>query len=76
MRYWSATTPSEQVCSLLMASTSPQATLASAHLALADGDAVAIDALRPEVTRLFGTADAVEGVQSFVERRAARFAGC
>jgi enoyl-CoA hydratase len=52
------------------------ATLASAHLARTDGDAVAIDALRPEVTRLFGTADAAEGVQSFIERRAARFAGC
>ena len=53
-----------------------RATLASAQLALADGDAVTIDALRPEVTRLFGTADAAEGVQSFVERRPARFAGC
>ncbi len=31
--------------------------------------------LRPEVTRLFGTADAAEGVQSFVERREARFQG-
>jgi hypothetical protein len=31
--------------------------------------------LRPEVMRLFGTADAAEGVQSFVERREARFQG-
>jgi hypothetical protein len=31
--------------------------------------------LRPEVTRLFGTADAAEGLQSFVERRAATFTG-
>jgi len=31
--------------------------------------------LRPEVTRLFATADAAEGVQSFVERRAAKFSG-
>lgn len=53
-----------------------QATLASAHLVRTDGDAVAIAALRPEVTRLFGTADAAEGVQSFIERRPARFAGC
>jgi enoyl-CoA hydratase/carnithine racemase len=52
-----------------------QATLASAHLARNEGDAAAIDRLRPEVTRLFGTADAAEGIQSFVERRAARFSG-
>jgi enoyl-CoA hydratase/carnithine racemase len=51
------------------------ATLASAHRAHIDGDAAAIDALRPEVTRLFGTADAAEGVQSFVERRPAHFQG-
>jgi enoyl-CoA hydratase len=50
-------------------------TLASAHTAAADGDAAAIDALQPEVRRLFGTADAAEGVQSFIERRPARFAG-
>jgi hypothetical protein len=31
--------------------------------------------LRPDVTRLFATADAGEGVQSFVERRAAHFQG-
>ena len=29
----------------------------------------------PEVTRLFATADAAEGVQSFIERREARFQG-
>jgi enoyl-CoA hydratase len=52
------------------------AVLSSAHLARADGDAAAIDRLRPEVTRLFGTADAAEGVQSFIERREARFGGC
>jgi enoyl-CoA hydratase len=51
------------------------ATLASAHRAGIDGDAAAIDALRPEVTRLFGTADAAEGVRSFVERRPAEFHG-
>jgi len=28
------------------------------------------------MTRLFGTADAAEGVQSFIERREARFQGC
>ncbi|KAA0086433.1 enoyl-CoA hydratase [Mycolicibacterium sp. P9-64] len=52
-----------------------QATLASAQLAHAQGDAAAIDRLRPEVVRLFGTADAAEGVQSFIERRAAQFRG-
>ena len=52
------------------------ATLASAQLARNQGDAAAIAALRPQVTRLFGTADAAEGVQSFVERRPARFRGC
>jgi enoyl-CoA hydratase len=52
-----------------------RATLASAHLARNEGDAAAIDRLRPEVTRLFGTADAAEGIQSFVERRPARFSG-
>ena len=49
--------------------------LASAHLARTDGDDAAIDRLRPEVTRLFGTADAAEGVQSFIDRRQARFQG-
>ena len=52
-----------------------QATLASAHLARTHGDAAAVDQLRPEVTRLFGTVDAAEGVQSFIERRPARFGG-
>lgn len=51
------------------------AVLASAHLAGSDGDAAAVERLRPEVMRLFGTADAAEGVQSFVERREARFQG-
>jgi enoyl-CoA hydratase/carnithine racemase len=51
------------------------ATLASAHRARTEGAAAAIDALRPEVTRLFGTADAAEGVRSFVERRPAEFRG-
>ena len=52
-----------------------RATLASAHRARDEGDAVAIAQLRPEVTRLFGTEDAAEGVRSFVERRAATFSG-
>jgi enoyl-CoA hydratase len=53
-----------------------RATLASAQLARPEGDAAAIAALRPEVTRLFGTADAAEGVQSFIEGRPASFRGC
>ncbi|MBJ7341856.1 crotonase/enoyl-CoA hydratase family protein [Mycolicibacterium sp.] len=53
-----------------------RATLASAHLARTEGDAAAIAALRPEVVRLFGTSDAAEGVQSFIERRPARFRAC
>ena len=53
-----------------------RAVLASAHLSRTDGDAAAIERLRPEMTRLFGSADAAEGVQSFIERREARFQGC
>lgn len=53
-----------------------RAVLASAHLSRTHGDAAAIERLRPEMTRLFGSADAVEGVQSFIERREARFQGC
>lgn len=52
-----------------------KATLASAHTAHSQGDAAAIARLRPTVTELFATADAAEGVQSFVERRAAQFQG-
>ena len=52
-----------------------RATLASAHRARDEGDAVAIAQLRPEVTHLFGTEDAAEGVRSFVERRRAVFSG-
>lgn len=53
-----------------------RAVLASAHLSRTDGDAAAIERLRPDMTRLFGSADAAEGVQSFIERREARFQGC
>ena len=52
-----------------------RATLASAHLAREHGEAAAIERLRPDVAALFASADAAEGVQSFIERRAARFEG-
>jgi enoyl-CoA hydratase/carnithine racemase len=52
-----------------------RATLASAQRARDEGDAAAIAQLRPDVQRLFGSADAAEGVQSFVERRPAKFTG-
>ncbi|GAA2411992.1 crotonase/enoyl-CoA hydratase family protein [Mycolicibacterium llatzerense] len=52
-----------------------QATLASAQLARSAGEAAAFERLQPEVARLFTTKDAAEGVQSFVERRAAQFQG-
>jgi enoyl-CoA hydratase len=52
-----------------------RAALASAHLAREQGDEAAIARLQPEMTALFGTEDAAEGVQSFVERRDARFQG-
>ncbi|POX99564.1 enoyl-CoA hydratase [Mycobacterium kansasii] len=52
-----------------------RATVASAHLARRQGEAAAIERLRPDVAALFATADAAEGVQSFIERRQARFQG-
>ncbi len=52
-----------------------RATLASAHLARQHGEAAAVERLRPDVTALFASEDAAEGVQSFIERRQARFQG-
>lgn len=52
-----------------------RATLASAHVARAQGEAAAVAGLRPVVTELFASEDAAEGVRSFVERRDARFQG-
>jgi enoyl-CoA hydratase len=50
-------------------------TLASAHRARDEGDAAAAARLNPDVARLFATADGREGVESFIERREARFTG-
>ncbi|ORW85828.1 enoyl-CoA hydratase [Mycobacterium sp. IEC1808] len=52
-----------------------RATLASAHRARAEGEAAAVERLRPAVAELFASADAAEGVQSFIERRRAQFQG-
>lgn len=52
-----------------------RATLASAHSARTEGEAAAIERLRPVMTELFASEDAAEGVQSFIERRDAHFQG-
>src|SRR4051794_7873912 len=49
--------------------------LASAHRAREQGDRAAFDQLAPDVAKLFNSADGAEGMQSFVERRKAVFAG-
>lgn len=49
--------------------------LSSAHRARLEGDAAAFGQLGPDVVKLFNTADGTEGMQSFVERRKAVFAG-
>jgi enoyl-CoA hydratase/carnithine racemase len=51
-----------------------RATLASARLAIAD-EAAAAAQLLPDLKPIMASDDAREGVQSFVERRAARFTG-
>jgi enoyl-CoA hydratase len=52
-----------------------QATLASAHLAVREGERAAADQLVPDLLPLFGTEDGQEGVRSFLERRKAVFQG-
>lgn len=52
-----------------------QATLRSARLTVSDGPAAAAAALYPQLLELLASDDAREGLQSFLERRAARFTG-
>ncbi|MCK8497729.1 crotonase/enoyl-CoA hydratase family protein [Myxococcus fulvus] len=52
-----------------------QATLASARQAVHEGPDAARAALLPRLLELVKTEDAAEGVQSFLERREARFSG-
>ncbi|RJQ67012.1 enoyl-CoA hydratase [Pseudonocardiaceae bacterium YIM PH 21723] len=52
-----------------------RATLASARRAVDPVRAAAAERLQPDVVTLFTSKDAAEGVQSFVERRPARFVG-
>ncbi|MDJ0395846.1 crotonase/enoyl-CoA hydratase family protein [Rhodococcus sp. G-MC3] len=52
-----------------------QTTLASAHRARLSGEQAAIEQLRPDIARLLRTADGVEGMRSFIERRDAVFTG-
>jgi enoyl-CoA hydratase len=52
-----------------------KATLASAHRARLEGEAAALERLDPDMAELFETEDGREGLQSFVERREARFVG-
>jgi len=53
-----------------------QATLASARLARARGEAVAFARLLPDLMPMMESEDFKEGVQSFIERRDAKFKGC
>jgi enoyl-CoA hydratase len=52
-----------------------QTILRSAHRCRDDGDAAAVAALRPDIARLFTTADGAEGITSFIGRRDAVFTG-
>lgn len=52
-----------------------RATLLSARRAVTEGHGAAVSSLTADVPSLFASADAAEGVQSFIERRPARFQG-
>ena len=53
-----------------------KATLLSARIARSQGAREAIQRLAPDMVPLLQSADAKEGVQSFIERRTAWFSGC
>ena len=52
-----------------------KATLASAHRARLEGEEAAFARLETDMADLFATEDGLEGLQSFIERREARFTG-
>jgi enoyl-CoA hydratase/carnithine racemase len=52
-----------------------KATLASAHRARLEGESAAFARLEPDMADLFDSEDGREGLQSFIERRAAKFVG-
>jgi enoyl-CoA hydratase len=52
-----------------------QATLASAHSAIWEGEAAAAQRLAADARSLFASADGAEGMRSFIERRQAQFSG-
>ena len=53
-----------------------KATLLSARIARSQGTREAIQRLAPDMVPLLQSADAKEGIQSFIERRPAWFSGC
>jgi enoyl-CoA hydratase len=52
-----------------------QATLRSAHRAIAEGEAAAVAQMQADAVPLFASEDGAEGMRSFLERREARFTG-
>jgi enoyl-CoA hydratase/carnithine racemase len=51
------------------------ATLASSRMEAREGEAVAMERLLPDLQPIMASEDVEEGIQSFVERRAAKFTG-